>query len=381
MPRKKEGIYERKNSSYWWASYTDGGGKRTRRSTGVVVSKKGSIAEAKALLAKWVAESHQERMWGVESANEAESKTFDEVMLAYLKGHTVRSKDSRKSSAKLLFMVFGGREMSSITDVEVKEFVRKRLDGTLIEGVKPVKIGTVNRDIGVFAAAINWCNDQLGWQLYNPAEGKKGAEPEGRVRWLEDEAQLKKLIDVAEANKRAPWLADSIYVSMFTGMRWGEVSGLEWSRIDLDRSLIVLETGMTKSGKRRSVHINRLVKAALLRRRNFAQMHCPDSPWVFCNKKGDRVKDMKKSFGNAVREAGITNFTRHDLRHTFASWLCMRGTDLMTIRDALGHSSIKMTERYAHLNPEHVRAEVDKLGLSHFGHTNNVIELKAKATG
>ena len=78
----------------------------------------------------------------------------------------------------------------------------------------------------------------------------------------------------------------------------------------------------------------------------------------------DRVKDVRKAFSTACRKAGIEDFHIHDLRHTFASWLVMNGTPLFEVSKLLRHASIQMTERYAHLAPDHLHDAVDNLGFS-----------------
>jgi integrase len=107
-------------------------------------------------------------------------------------------------------------------------------------------------------------------------------------------------------------------------------------------------------------------------RKRFRAQHCPASPWVFCDKEGDRVQSVKRSYATACRKAGIEDFRIHDLRHTCAAWLVTAGVPLTEVRDLLGHSTVKMTERYAHLAPENVRAAVTLLEghesrLSHVG--------------
>lgn len=89
--------------------------------------------------------------------------------------------------------------------------------------------------------------------------------------------------------------------------------------------------------------------------------HCPDSPWVFAHQDGRRVLDVKRSFATACKRAGIADFRIHDLRHTCAAWLVTAGVPLAEVHDLLGHRSIEMTERYAHLAPDNVRAAVTRL--------------------
>ncbi|MAR70756.1 site-specific integrase [Halomonas sp.] len=359
MPRRqKEGIYERKDSPYWWASYTDGRGERVRKSTRVPVGEDGR-QEAEALLAKWKLEAHQQRMWGKQEAESEPAPTFDEVMLAYIKGHKTRGSDKRRLEVlKQLYPFFSGKRMEEIGDLDVRDYVRVRS--------RSVSPGTINREVGVFSAACNYCRHELGWKIGNPAQGKRLKEPEGRVRWLShDEAE--RLIEAARAT-RAPWLADFIQVCLYTGMRKSEVTGLTWDRVDLSRRLVLLESGTTKSGKRRTVPLHWAAAQAIQSRLDWRNERCPGSPWVFCNSKGNRVKDMRQGFASALRRAGIKDFRQHDQRHTLASWMVMSGTELMKVRDMLGHASVEQTQRYAHLHPDALREAVENLVPARNGH-------------
>jgi integrase len=82
---------------------------------------------------------------------------------------------------------------------------------------------------------------------------------------------------------------------------------------------------------------------------------------VFGHPDGRRITDIKKSFTTACRRAGIEDFRVHDLRHTFASWLVMEGAPLTEVRDLLGHTTVRMTERYAHLAPDNHRSAIERL--------------------
>ena len=202
-------------------------------------------------------------------------------------------------------------------------------------------------------------------------KGRKLSEPEGRVRSI-SRAEADGLIDTARQSTKASYLADYIVLSLHTGCRKQELLGLEWDRVDLSRNLIWLEASHTKTAKRRSVPLNHYARETIINRARFRAEHCPDSRWVFANSRGERIGDVKKSFGTACKRAGISDFRMHDMRHTCAAWLVSSGVSLIEVRDLLGHSTIKMTERYAHLAPENLRKAVRTLeNRSRFGHVGS----------
>ena len=228
---------------------------------------------------------------------------------------------------------------------------------------------------------LNYAKREWEWDCPNPITGRKLREPEGRVRWI-THAEAQALIRAAERVTQAPHLADFIKLALHTGMRRGEMLGLEWRRVDLQTGLIHLEADHdhTKAGKRRSVPMNAVAREAIMGRLRFRAQHRPDSPWVFCDTQGQRIADVKHSFATARKAAGIEDFHIHDLRHTCAAWLVSAGVPLTEVRDLLGHSTVIMTERYAHLAPERIRDAVSRLEgaasrLSHAGEVSKVVKI------
>jgi integrase len=355
MPKRKtNGLFKRGDSQFWWISYVDGRGKRTRRSAQTVDRK-----EAEALLAKCKLESHQERVWGETSLNEPLDYSFDETLLLYIKAKDVGRRT--KSTAKNLYRYFTGKSMLEIGDIDVKEYIRSRLN----EGVVA---GTINKELGLLSAAINFAKIEYGWELKNPVAGKKLQEPEGVVRWITPE-EANRLINAAKSITRSPWLEDFIRLALNTGCRAGELLGLEWSRVDLERGLFILEAKHQKNRRRNSVPLNSEAILALKARAEFRIKYCPNTPWVFCSKNGNQLQSLKNSWSTACKLAGIENFRIHDQLHTFASWLVMENVPLYTVSKVLRHSTVKMTEKYAHLNPDNLRDAVCVLEKkSRFGH-------------
>ena len=145
----------------------------------------------------------------------------------------------------------------------------------------------------------------------------------------------------------------------------------------------------TKSGEWQTVPINEEARKVLVRRIRLRDGVCPTTSWVFFHltpalntKVGDRVKNVRKAFSTACRRAGIDNFHINDLRHTFASWLVMDGVPLYEVSKLLRHSSIKMTERYAHLAPDHLHQVVADRGFSaHFQHSENSLKVAVSKNG
>ena len=85
----------------------------------------------------------------------------------------------------------------------------------------------------------------------------------------------------------------------------------------------------------------------------------PESTYVFYNKDGSRLRDIRGSYNKAIKASGLDHMTFHSLRHTYASLLVMKGRDLPTVQQLLGHADIKTTMRYAHLAPDHLRLAVE----------------------
>ena len=124
----------------------------------------------------------------------------------------------------------------------------------------------------------------------------------------------------------------------------------------------VVRIPRTKSGRPHSIPLNRSAVVTLL------QLHArrmPDSPHVFPHRSGRRVghpvASVKNAFHTALEMAKIKDFTWHDLRHTFASWLMMRGASLRAVAELLGHRGLRMVMRYAHLSPAYLSAEIGLL--------------------
>jgi len=348
MPKRstdKDGLYRRPDSDNWWASYIGSNGRRVRCSTGT-----SSKTEAAALLGKWKAEAHNETNWG-----QAPRRTFEELMTRYLSetAGERRSETQVKLNIARLRQSFAHADMHALGREHIRGYIAKRKE----EGVSHA---TINRELQAMGGAINYANTHWQWSLPNPVKGNMLREPDGRLRWITP-AEAERLLNAAKLQEKAPHLAPLVTLALHTGMRRGEMLWLEWNRVDLQAGLIYLESHHTKAKKRRSVALNQTAREAILSQARFRATHCPAARWVFCNKAGERIASVKRSFATACRAAKIEDFRFHDLRHTCAAWLVQAGVPMAEVRDVLGHCTLAMTERYAHLAPENLRAAVAKL--------------------
>jgi integrase len=268
-----------------------------------------------------------------------------------------------------------GAVMNHLAGRDVTLHIRRRRD----EGVGPA---SVNRELALLSSAINHWNLVHDANLPNPTGGRKLREPEGRVGWL-TRAQAAALTRAADAADQAPYLAPLIVLALNTGMRRGELLGLEWSRVDLRNDIVYLEATHTKAAKRRSVPLNRQARETLVSLLRYRSTHRTDCPWVIFRANRKRIHSVATGFRNACDRAGIEDFRFHDLRHTCAAWLVQAGVPLRQVRDVLGHSTVTMTERYAQLAPDNIRDAVacldgapgnksrDRVTLGNFGRSHD----------
>jgi integrase len=308
-------------------------------------------------------------------------KTFDELLLAYLEEVTTtkRAPDRDKWSAKALQPHFTGRALSDIGAAEVRRYIATRKAA----GAAP---GTVNKEIGLMSAALNWARRELEWDVANPWESRRLREPAGRNRWLTQE-EAEGLIAAAETKiARSPWLADFIRLCLYSGLRPGEALALEWSRVDLWRRRITFKEGLDqKNGKAGVIPLNRQATRALVSRARFRARYCPASPWVFCRRNGTRIVSIKTGFAACAAGAGVSNCHPHDLRRTFGSWLVQRGVGIERVSELLRHGDVAITAKvYAHLRPTDLAAaaavlDVPKKGaVSRSGFTFDQTDTKRK---
>ncbi len=333
---KAKGIYKRGN--VWWIRYTGVEGKKRFES-----SKSASFRVAEKLLIQ----RKNDVMEGKNPVKNIPNYTFRELANEYHK-FAQRQKSYLKSKVYLinqLTQIFGNLPLKRFTPMLIEQYQTEKLQ----LGKKPA---TVNR---LLATISHMFTKSIEWEMLSEGILKKIRNvkflPENnkRLRYLSTE-ECSFLINACSSHLRP-----IVITALNTGMRKEEILSLEWEKhIDLNNDFILLDK--TKNGERREIQINKTLRDALQ-----DIVIKINSPCVFTDGKGRRFKDIQKSFKTACQKAGIRDFHFHDLRHCFASHLVMAGVDLVTVKNLLGHKSLDMTLRYAHLAPSHTVKAVETL--------------------
>lgn len=185
--------------------------------------------------------------------------------------------------------------------------------------------------------------------------------PRGRVRYLSDDERKRLLSTCKESSNPDLYLA--VLLALTTGGRQAETMGATWKQIDLSRATLQLEE--TKNGSRRTLHLTAPV-LELLRER--AKVRRLDTGLLFPSKVNpSQPVDMRQPWEKALKAAGIENFHWHDLRHSFASMAAMNGASLPELAALLGHKTLAMVQRYAHLSPAHTAAIAERVASAMMG--------------
>ena len=315
------GLYRRDDSPVWWYSFTVNG-RRFRGSTGQAAKGIAKAIEA----AKRTEAAH--------TAPQRDRWRVHVLTGTYLTAHAAALPSAATATyqlANLTRLLGPQRFVAELTGADIIDYRAKRKG----EGVSN---SSVNRELQTFRAATNYCRKHYGQVM--PAIEWKGLflkEPAWRTRFLSPDefAALSAACDDE--------LRTIILIAVSTGLRKANIETLAWDQVSLElRKADVI----VKGGDRHTVKLNASVVAALAR-------YNDRTGRIF------KLPNRRKRFAAAVAAAGIVNFRFHDLRHTFASWARMAGADIADIKEALHHSEVGMTMRYAHVTPDSHRTAFD----------------------
>lgn len=244
--------------------------------------------------------------------------------------------------------------LSDVSSAMITQY-RDNLLAEEIPGGKKRSPGTVARYMTTMSYVMNLALREWEWIESNPFNRvKKPTEPRGRVRFLDDEERERLLAACLESSHKN--LYAIVVLAISTGMHQGEILNLKWKDIDLSRSRLVLHE--TKNNERRAIPIVGRAKEKL---QQLSKIRLIDSQLVFPGKDPNQPTRIRKAWDAALIKAEIEDFRFHDLRHTTASYLAINGATLAEIAEVLGHKTLQMVKRYAHLSEAHTTSVVEKM--------------------
>jgi len=294
---------------------------------------------------------------------EAKKHTFAEMVDRYIKDVLPsKPKQAEKQTQQLGWWKenIGSYLLSDVTPALIVKYRDELANGVTYRGTKRSP-ATVVRYMAALSHTFTIAVNEWQWLEDSPMKKvKKPRESRGRVRFLDDDERIRLLQACKESSNDSLYLC--VIFALSTGMRQGELMGLCWNDINLKERYLILHE--TKNGERRRVpvtgHILELLK-------EHSKVRRLDSNLLFPGKNPASPIDLRKPFANALKQAEITDFKWHDLRHCTASYLAMNGASLAEIAEVLGHKTLQMVKRYAHLSEGHVSSVVESMNNKLFG--------------
>lgn len=294
---------------------------------------------------------------------EAKKHTLSELIDRYIKEELPKKKDSKKREMHLAWwrVQIGDYLLSDITQAMLVECRNKLF-------TEPTRLGimrgntTVVRYMATLSHAFTIATKEWMWINDSPMRNvSRPTEQKGRIRFLSDEERTRLLQACKESNQ--PFLYAIVVLALATGARKSEIMGLTWDNVDLKRGLATLTD--TKNGDTRAAHLTGHALAVV---KNMAKIRRIDSKLLFPSQiYPHKPVYFRAAWEAALKTAEIDNFHFHDLRHTCASYLAMNGASLAEIAEILGHKTLAMVKRYAHLSDGHVSNVVASMNAKIFG--------------
>ncbi len=347
----RDGIYlfKKPRSPHWYTEFVISG-RRVRRSTGTA-----SRRDAENIARRLRDEAR------AEAARPAPSKpaslTVSQACGRYWIEHGRELRAARDEQRHLQLIVKHIDEtmlLSELSNRHINELVANRR----AEGVAPA---TINRTVECLKRLHNRAGKLweepvrvIAWSTH------RQKEPKERIRWLRHE-QATRLLELLDGF--APHIASLVRFMVLSGLRKREAFQATWDKLDLEHRILHAQV---KGGHYREVPLS---EEACLLLRTLPQ----DGAYIF------DTTNARKHYDRALAEAGITNFTWHDLRHTFACWMAMAGAPIEVISRALGHSSIAVTMKYRHVVHDEVREALKSFPSLRRPEVDNVVVIAAES--
>jgi integrase len=290
--------------------------------------------------------------------NKARKHTLSDLIDRYVSIHL--SKFPRRMKDQAAHMNWWKENYGRKTLIEITPSLLADAKETLLNGVTQRKTNrsnpTVNRYFSSLSRAFTLAHQEWQWIPENPfPRVSKLKETGARNRFLSRE-ELHALLQTCKTNTN-PHLYGMTLMASTMGLRFGEIANLRWRNIDFENGFATLEK--TKNGDMRFVPLTDQVSAYLKEK----QIEKLSEEFLFPSRdaaKRHPYSMIRKAFQKALREANISDFKFHDLRHTAASHMAMNGATQGELMEVLGHRSPAMTRRYAHFSKEHIARILQK---------------------
>lgn len=295
------------------------------------------------------------------------SHTFSDLIARFLESGALEHHKSAKDALRHIAYWkerFTGYALVHLQSELIAKERRVLQDTPTLKG-KPRNTATVNRYMASLSTLFTYACRELRWIAENPcALLIKLKEASGRDRTLSSE-EINRLLIACQESKSL-YLYAIVLIALTTGMRQGEILGLEWSKVDFEGKLAHLKD--SKNGRPRSIP---LVEPVIEELRSLYSQRDPSKVLVFASRTAFGQVDIKKAWQEALKRAKITGLRFHDLRHTFATLAARQGASNLELAAAMGHRTLQMLQRYTHLEGELTRKYSD-------GITKNFVQEKEK---
>jgi integrase len=342
-------------SGVWWYEFTFAG-KRIRESS---KSSRKTIAgemekqrrlELEKTLAGMPVEKRENRINSV-------TDMIAPYLTRYELDHRGRDQSILFSKGRLAHVkrLLGTSLLPDLTEDAIRGYIKARI----VEGASG---RTVNMEVGELSRAIGkkW---SVLWPKVRKQEERKDA---GKCLPAAEEARL---VAAAGTKKRWKLAATIIRVALLTGMRSGEITGLTWDRVDLEKRVITVGRAKTSSGTGRQIPMNNELFLVLAAHAEwFTEKFGTAEPWYYLFPFGKpsptdptRSTTTLKTVWGSIREEAKVSCRLHDLRHTALTKMAEAGTPESTMLALAGHMSRAMLERYSHIRMAAKREAVEAL--------------------
>lgn len=279
------------------------------------------------------------------------SKLMTDHYLPWSDQNLRQPSDNTYRYEKWLQPVLGNKALHEISPLDLERIKKTMRDAGKADA-------TIRHVLGIVRQAFNMAMKWRLWEGGNPAKLVTFPRSDNRRQRFLSRQEAEILLD--ELRSRSPQIAQMATLSLYGGLRLGEIMKLEWG--DIDRPTGIIHIRDTKSGQSRVIYLTEPVERILVEL-------IPDEPTslMFKTPKGEPIKELSKTFDRAVKCLGLNNGVEdrrlkvsfHTLRHTHASWAVMSGIPLFLVSKALGHRTTQMTERYSHLSPSSQRSSFE----------------------